>query len=149
MYAIRSYYTGGADFIMIGAAYTMLESVKPVVSVCAVRTGCGKSQTTRKICDILQERGKKVVAVRHPMPYGDLTRQAVQRFGEFADFALHDCTIEEREEYEPLVERGLVVYAGVDYEAILRRAEAEADVIVWDGGNNDTPFYKPTVAVTA
>ncbi len=138
----------GADFIMIGAAYTMLESVKPVVSVCAVRTGCGKSQTTRKVCDILKRRGKKVVAVRHPMPYGDLTRQAVQRFEKFSDFAQHDCTIEEREEYEPLVERGLVVYAGIDYEAILRRAETEADVIVWDGGNNDTPFYKPTVGVT-
>lgn len=138
----------GADFIMIGASYTMLSSVKPVVAVCAVRTGCGKSQTTRKVCRILQGQGKKVVAVRHPMPYGDLSRQVVQRFAQIADFDLHKCTIEEREEYEPLVEMGVIVYAGVDYELILRRAEAEADVVVWDGGNNDTSFYRPDVQIT-
>ncbi len=138
----------GADFIMIGATYTMLESSRPVVAVCAVRTGCGKSQTTRKVCRLLQGLGKRVVAVRHPMPYGDLSRQVVQRFAQVADFDLHHCTIEEREEYEPLVEMGAVVYAGVDYEKILRQAEAEADVIVWDGGNNDTAFYRPDVQIT-
>lgn len=138
----------GADFILIGATYTMLESSKPVVAVCAVRTGCGKSQTTRKVCRILQGQGKKVVAVRHPMPYGDLARQEVQRFASLPDFDQHECTIEEREEYEPLVEMGVVVYAGVDYEKILRSAEAEADVVVWDGGNNDTAFYRPDVQIT-
>ncbi|MBU1002902.1 MAG: cyclic 2,3-diphosphoglycerate synthase [Proteobacteria bacterium] len=138
----------GADFIMIGASYTMLSSVKPVVAVCAVRTGCGKSQTTRKVCRILQAQGKKVVAVRHPMPYGDLSRQVVQRFATLEDFERHKCTIEEREEYEPLVEMGVIVYAGVDYELILRQAEAEADVVVWDGGNNDTSFYRPDVQIT-
>ncbi len=137
----------GADFILIGATYTMLRSSKPVVAVCAVRTGCGKSQTTRHICGLLQKMGKRVVAVRHPMPYGDLTRQVVQRFSSYADFDTHKCTIEEREEYEPLVDRGIVVYAGVDYEKILRQAEQEADVVVWDGGNNDTPFYYPDVHV--
>ncbi|MEJ2038121.1 MAG: GTPase, partial [Desulfosarcinaceae bacterium] len=138
---------GGADFILIGATYTMLRSTKPIVAVCAVRTGCGKSQTTRHVCDILQRMGKRVVAVRHPMPYGDLTKQVVQRFSTYADFEKHNCTIEEREEYEPLVAQGIVVYAGVDYERILRQAEQEADVIVWDGGNNDTPFYYPDVHV--
>ena len=137
----------GADFILIGATYTMLRSSKPVVAVCAVRTGCGKSQTTRHICGLLQKMGKRVVAVRHPMPYGDLTQQVVQRFSSYADFDTHNCTIEEREEYEPLVDRGIVVYAGVDYEKILRQAEQEADVVVWDGGNNDTPFYYPSVHV--
>ena len=138
---------GGADFILIGATYTMLRSTKPIVAVCAVRTGCGKSQTTRHVCDILQRMGKRVVAIRHPMPYGDLTRQVVQRFSTYEDFEKHNCTIEEREEYEPHVDRGIVVYAGVDYEQILRQAEQEADVIVWDGGNNDTPFYFPDVHV--
>lgn len=138
----------GADFIMIGATYTMLASSRPVVAVCAVRTGCGKSQTTREVCRILRAQGRRVVAVRHPMPYGDLARQEVQRFAAPEDFDLHRCTIEEREEYEPLVEAGVVVYAGVDYEKILRRAEAEADVLVWDGGNNDTPFYRPDVQIT-
>jgi len=133
----------GADFILLGATYTMLRSKKPVVAVCAVRTGCGKSQTTRKVCDILRDRGKKVVAVRHPMPYGDLLTQVVQRFSSYEDFEKHRCTIEEREEYEPLVEKDIVVYAGVDYAGILEAAEREADVIVWDGGNNDTPFYFP------
>ncbi len=137
----------GADFIFIGATYTMLRSAKPVIAVCAVRTGCGKSQTTRYVCNLLRRHDKKVVAVRHPMPYGDLTRQVVQRFSSYADFDAHDCTIEEREEYEPLVCQGIVVYAGVDYEQILRQAEQEADVIVWDGGNNDTPFYYPDVHI--
>lgn len=138
---------GGADFILIGASYTMLRSTRPVVTVCAVRTGCGKSQTTRKICDILSERGLRTVVVRHPMPYGDLVRQRVQRFSRFEDFKVQQCTIEEREEYEPLLERGIVVYAGIDYEKILRAAESEADVVVWDGGNNDTPFFLPDVHV--
>ena len=133
----------GADFILIGATYTMLKSRKPVVAVCAVRTGCGKSQTTRKVCEILSRRGRKVVAVRHPMPYGDLRAQVVQRFSSYGDFEKHHCTIEEREEYEPLVEQGIIVYAGVDYGKILEAAEEEADVIIWDGGNNDTPFYLP------
>jgi len=133
----------GADFILIGATYTMLRSKRAVVAVCAVRTGCGKSQTTRKVCEILRGRGKKVVAIRHPMPYGDLRTQIVQRFSSYEDFEKHRCTIEEREEYEPLVEQGIIVYAGVDYARILEAAENEADVIVWDGGNNDTPFYFP------
>jgi len=137
----------GADFILIGATYTMLRSRKPVVAVCAVRTGCGKSQTTRKVCRIVKSRGKRVVAVRHPMPYGDLTQQVVQRFAGVDDFDRHQCTIEEREEYEPLVDQGIVVYAGIDYQAILAEAEKEADIIVWDGGNNDTPFYHPNVHI--
>jgi len=137
----------GADFILIGATYTMLRARKPVVAVCAVRTGCGKSQTTRKVCDIMHRWGKRVVAVRHPMPYGDLTQQVVQRFACYEDFERQRCTIEEREEYEPLVARGIVVYAGIDYQQILQQAEAEADVIVWDGGNNDTPFYYPDVHI--
>jgi predicted GTPase len=137
----------GADFILVGASYTMIKSTKPVVSVCAVRTGCGKSQTSRQACRILHELGKKVVTVRHPMPYGDLTQQVVQRFASLADLDRCHCTIEEREEYEPVVEMGAVIYAGIDYEKILRRAESEADVIIWDGGNNDTPFFKPDVAI--
>jgi predicted GTPase len=137
----------GADFIILAASYTMLKSVKPVVSVCAVRTGCGKSQTSREVLRILQQLGKRVVSVRHPMPYGDLTRQVVQRFSSYADLDASDCTIEEREEYEPVVAMGAVIYAGVDYEKILRQAEQEADVIVWDGGNNDTPFFLPEVAI--
>ena len=137
----------GADFILIGASYTMLKSRKTVVSVCAVRTGCGKSQTTRKVCEILKRDGRKVIAVRHPMPYGDLTEQAVQRFSTYEDFKKHKCTIEEREEYEPLVDQGIAVYAGIDYGRILENAEQEADVIVWDGGNNDTPFFQPDVHI--
>jgi predicted GTPase len=137
----------GADFIIVGAPYTMIQSAKPVVSVCAVRTGCGKSQTSRKVIKILKNMGKKVVAVRHPMPYGDLTKQVVQRFASYEDLDLHQCTIEEREEYEPHIRMGVVAYAGVDYEKILRQAESEADVIVWDGGNNDTPFYKPDLHI--
>jgi predicted GTPase len=137
----------GADFMIIGASYTMLESVKKVISVCAVRTGSGKSQTSRKVIQIVQEMGKRVVAVRHPMPYGDLTKQVVQRFSAYEDFEKYNCTIEEREEYEPMVRMGTVVYAGVDYEKVLREAEKEADVIVWDGGNNDTPFFRPDIHI--
>jgi predicted GTPase len=138
----------GADFRLMGGNATMLQSEKPVVAVCAVRTGSGKSQTTRHVCDVLQQMGLKVVAVRHPMPYGDLAKQAVQRFATYADLDKHQCTIEEREEYEPHLDRGIVVYAGVDYERILRQAEQEADVVVWDGGNNDLPFYKPDLWIT-
>lgn len=133
----------GADFRIMGGKATMLKSSKPVVAVTAVRTGSGKSQTTRYVCKLLQQMGKKVVAIRHPMPYGDLVAQAVQRFATYEDLDRHQCTIEEREEYEPHIDRGIVVYAGVDYERILRQAEQEADVIVWDGGNNDIPFFKP------
>jgi predicted GTPase len=133
----------GADFRLMGANHTMLDSSKPVVAVCAVRTGSGKSQTTRHVCDVLQRMGHKVVAIRHPMPYGDLVAQKVQRFADYGDLDRYECTIEEREEYEPHIDRGVVVYAGVDYEAILREAEREADVVVWDGGNNDLPFYRP------
>jgi len=137
----------GADFWLMGAGSTMLKSRKPVVAVCAVRTGCGKSQTTRHVCDVLQEMGRKVVVVRHPMPYGDLAAQAVQRFATYEDLDRHRCTIEEREEYEPHLDRGVVVYAGVDYERILREAEEEADVVVWDGGNNDLPFFRPDLHI--
>ncbi len=137
----------GADFIIVGANYTMLKSTKQVVSVCAVRTGCGKSQTSRKVVEILKSMGKSVVVVRHPMPYGDLTSQVVQRFSSYEDMEKHHCTLEEREEYEPHIHMGVVAYAGVDYEKILRQAETEADVIVWDGGNNDTPFYKPDLHI--
>jgi len=132
----------GADFTMMGSKRTQIKSTKPVVSICAVRTGCGKSQTTRRVSKILQEMGRKVAAIRHPMPYGNLAEQKVQRFAELADLDKHKCTIEEREEYEPHIVSGTVIYAGVDYEAILREAEKEADVILWDGGNNDLPFYK-------
>ncbi len=137
----------GADFRLMGTGSTMLESKKPVVAVCAVRTGSGKSQTTRHVCDVFQRMDKQVVVVRHPMPYGDLTTQMVQRFATYEDLDLHRCTIEEREEYEPHLDRGLVVYAGVDYERILRQAEEEADVIVWDGGNNDLPFFRPDLHI--
>lgn len=138
----------GADFRLMGAGATMFKSKKPVVAVCAVRTGCGKSQSTRHVCDVLQEMGRNVVVIRHPMPYGDLAAQAVQRFANYDDLDHHKCTIEEREEYEPHIDRGLIVYAGVDYEAILRQAEEEADVVVWDGGNNDLPFYEPDLFIT-
>jgi predicted GTPase len=132
----------GADFRLMGTGATMLESSKPVVSVCAVRTGCGKSQTTRYVSDLLQQMGHTVVVVRHPMPYGDLAAQAVQRFATYGDLDRANCTIEEREEYEPHIDRGIVVYAGVDYERILRQAEEEADIVVWDGGNNDLSFFR-------
>ena len=137
----------GADFILLGATYTMLRSRKTVIAVCAVRTGCGKSQTTRKICSILRRHGRRIVVVRHPMPYGDLREQVVQRFESFADFKRARCTIEEREEYEPLVEQGILVYGGIDYARVLEAAEQEADVIVWDGGNNDTPFFHPDLHI--
>jgi predicted GTPase len=138
----------GADFRLMGAKSTMIPSTKPVIAICAARTGCGKSQTTRAVCDHLTAQGKKVVAIRHPMPYGDLVKQRVQRFAEIADLKKHDCTIEEMEEYEPHIMNNTVVYAGVDYEAILREAEKEADIIVWDGGNNDMPFYLPDIMIT-
>ena len=138
----------GADFWLLGGKHTMLDSTKPVVAVTAARTGCGKSQTTRHITDVLRALGKKVVVVRHPMPYGDLRKQAVQRFATYEDLDRHECTIEEREEYEPHLDRELVVYAGVDYEAILRKAEDEADIVLWDGGNNDLPFFKPDLQIT-
>ncbi len=132
----------GADFRLMGGKETMLKAKKPVVSICAVRTGSGKSQTTRRVCDILRGKGRQVVVVRHPMPYGDLRKQICQRFASYEDLDRYRCTIEEREEYEPHLDRGVVVYAGVDYEKILREAEQEAEIIVWDGGNNDLPFYK-------
>ena len=141
-------HTAGADFLLIGPNETMLKSTKPVIAVGAVRTGCGKSQTSRRIIEVLMEHGMKVVAVRHPMPYGNLVAQKVQRFATVDDLHKHNCTIEEMEEYEPHVVRGNVIFAGVDYEAILREAEKEADVIVWDGGNNDFPFYQPDLMVT-
>jgi predicted GTPase len=131
----------GADFRLIGPQATMIESKVPMISVCAVRTGCGKSQTTRRVLRLLRAKGRRAVAIRHPMPYGDLVKQRVQRFASLEDLDRHDCTIEEREEYEPHIAEGGVIYAGVDYGAILAEAEKEADVIVWDGGNNDLPFY--------
>ena len=137
----------GADFRLMGSKTTMIKSVKPVISVCAVRTGVGKSQTTRRICDILKGMGKKVVAIRHPMPYGNLADQVCQRFETYEDMDKHKCTIEEREEYEPHIDNGTIVYAGVDYEKILREAEKEADVILWDGGNNDFSFYVPDINI--
>ncbi|MFP5212114.1 MAG: cyclic 2,3-diphosphoglycerate synthase [Acidobacteriota bacterium] len=138
----------GADFILLAATYTMLKSSKPVVAVCAIRTGCGKSQTTRQVSRILEGLGAKAVVVRHPMPYGDLTKQVVQRFASYDDLTGSQCTIEEIEEYEPLVERGITVYSGIDYARVLERAEGEADVIIWDGGNNDTPFFQPDIHIT-
>jgi predicted GTPase len=137
----------GSHFTLLGAAPTMIASSKPVISVCAVRTGSGKSQTTRKVASILTEAGKSVVAIRHPMPYGNLAKQKVQRFATLDDLVKQECTIEEIEEYEPHIMRGVIVYAGVDYEAILRKAEKEADIILWDGGNNDLPFYKPDLHI--
>jgi predicted GTPase len=131
----------GADFRLMGVANTQIKSTKPVVSVCAARTGSGKSQTSRYVADVLQSLGHKVAAIRHPMPYGDLAKQAVQRYAEYADMDKNECTIEEREEYEPHIESGVIVYAGVDYERILRLAEEEVDIVLWDGGNNDLPFY--------
>lgn len=135
--------SAGAEFSTFDVDATMLPSSKPVIAVTAIRTGCGKSQTSRRVTHILRELGKRTVAVRHPMPYGDLARQAVQRFASYEDLDTHDCTIEEREEYEPHIKNGVIVYAGIDYAAILADAEQEADVIIWDGGNNDTPFFEP------
>jgi len=137
----------GANFLLLGPDATMLQASVPVVSVCAVRTGSGKSQTTRAVARTLKEAGKRVVAVRHPMPYGDLAAQRVQRYAEIADLDAYDTTIEEREEYEPHIASGTVIYAGVDYAEILAKAEAECDVLLWDGGNNDLPFYRPTVHI--
>lgn len=137
----------GADFRLMGASTTQVKSSKPVVAVTAVRTGCGKSQTTRRVSLILREMGYKVAAIRHPMPYGDLAKQAVQRFESYADLDTHECTIEEREEYEPHLDNGVIVYAGVDYEAILRQAEKEVDIVLWDGGNNDFSFYVPDFTI--
>jgi predicted GTPase len=138
----------GADFTLMGPERTMIKSKKPVIAVCAVRTGSGKSQTTRKVIEVLHSAGKKVVAIRHPMPYGNLVEQKVQRYGKLSDLDKYKCTIEEREEYEPHIVRGNVIYSGVDYETILREAEKEADIIVWDGGNNDLPFYRPDLHIT-
>jgi len=137
----------GAEFRLLPPAKTMLKSRAKIIAVTAVRTGCGKSPITRKIARLLKEEGKRLAVIRHPMPYGDLSRQTVQRFENYEDLDKHECTIEEREEYEPLIKEGFIVWAGVDYEKILRAAEREADVIVWDGGNNDTPFVKPDVHI--
>jgi predicted GTPase len=138
----------GANFVLLGPDATMLKATVPTVAVTAVRTGVGKSQTTRAVAGALRDAGKRVVAVRHPMPYGDLAAQAVQRFAALSDLDLHKCTIEEREEYEPHITSGTVIYAGVDYGAILEQAQAECDVLLWDGGNNDIPFYRPDVWIT-
>jgi len=138
----------GADFIMMGGKRTMIKSTKPVIAINAVRTGCGKSQTTRRVVNILKDMGLNVVSIRHPMPYGDLAKQAVQRFACIDDLKKHECTIEEMEEYEPHIAMGSVIYAGVDYEAIIREAEKEADVILWDGGNNDMSFYDADIIIT-
>lgn len=137
----------GADFVLVAPSATMLKSKVPVVAICAVRTGAGKSQTTRRVAEILLKKGRRLVVVRHPMPYGDLEAQAVQRFETYEDLDRYDCTIEEREEYEPHLRNGIIVYAGVDYEAILRKAETEADIILWEGGNNDTPFFVPDIHI--
>jgi predicted GTPase len=139
--------SAGASFVLLGPDETMIKSSRPVISVCAVRTGCGKSQTTRKIALLLKEMGRRVVAIRHPMPYGDLARQAVQRFAVYEDMIKHECTIEEMEEYEPHITNGIIVYAGVDYGAILEQAEREADIILWDGGNNDISFYRSDLEI--
>ena len=147
MHKASTVIAAGASFVLLGSESTAIKSARPVVSICAVRTGSGKSQTTRRVCEILKGKGKKVVVIRHPMPYGDLLKQKVQRFATYDDLNKHECTIEEREEYEPHIDQGRVVYAGVDYGAILGEAENEADVIVWDGGNNDLPFYKSDVHI--
>ncbi|MHB8892456.1 MAG: cyclic 2,3-diphosphoglycerate synthase [Candidatus Limnocylindrales bacterium] len=147
MHAASRALAAGADFSLLGPTRTMLESTRPVVSVCAVRTGCGKSQTSRYVARALEAQGLKVAVVRHPMPYGDLVAQRVQRFETYADLDRHETTIEEREEYEPHLDAGRLVFAGVDYEGILRAAEAECDVVIWDGGNNDLPFYRPDLAI--
>jgi len=138
----------GANYLLLGARQTMIPSSRPVVAVCAARTGSGKSQTSRRVAQLLTAAGRKVVVIRHPMPYGDLAKQAVQRFETYDDLRKHDVTIEEREEYEPHIDAGRIVYAGVDYGAILEQAEQEADVVIWDGGNNDLPFYVPDVLIT-
>ena len=140
--------SAGAKFSMLGARQTMLKSRKPVIAIVAVRTGCGKSQTTRAVVEILKNAGKKVISVRHPMPYGDLEKQRIQRYAYLEDLKKYNCTVEEMEEYEPHIKMGSVIYAGVDYGKILKSAEKEADVIVWDGGNNDTAFFRPDLTIT-
>lgn len=147
MHRASAVLSAGADFQLMGQKNTQIKSAKPVVSVCAVRTGSGKSQTTRRVSLLLRDLGYKVAAIRHPMPYGDLVKQSVQRFASYTDLNLHACTIEEREEYEPHLDNGILVYAGVDYEKILRQAEQEVDIILWDGGNNDFSFYVPDLAI--
>jgi predicted GTPase len=147
MHKASAVLAAGADFRLMGTKTTQIKSSKPVVSVCAVRTGSGKSQTTRKVSLILRDMGYKVAAIRHPMPYGDLVKQAVQRYADYSDLDKHECTIEEREEYEPHLDNGIIVYAGVDYEKILRQAEQEVDIILWDGGNNDFSFYVPDLQI--
>lgn len=147
MHRASSVLAAGADFRLMGTGTTQIKSTKPVVSVCAVRTGSGKSQTTRRVSLILRDMGYRVAAIRHPMPYGDLVKQKVQRFANYADLDQQQCTIEEREEYEPHIDNGIIVYAGVDYEAILRQAEQEVDIILWDGGNNDFSFYQSDLAI--
>ncbi|HOV06153.1 MAG TPA: cyclic 2,3-diphosphoglycerate synthase [Anaerolineaceae bacterium] len=147
MHKASTVLAAGADFRLMGIESTQVKSIKPVVSVCAVRTGSGKSQTTRRVSQILRAMGFRVAAIRHPMPYGDLVKQKVQRFATYADLDKNECTIEEREEYEPHIDNGVIVYAGVDYEAILREAEKEVDIILWDGGNNDFSFYKSDLAI--
>ncbi len=147
MHKASTVMAAGADFRLMGTGTTKIKSTKPVVSVCAVRTGSGKSQTTRRVSLILREMGYRVAAIRHPMPYGDLVAQKVQRFADYADLDKHQCTIEEREEYEPHIDNGVIVYAGVDYEAILRQAEQEVDIVLWDGGNNDFSFYQEDLAI--
>ncbi len=137
----------GADFVLLGTKSTMIKSQKPLISITAVRTGSGKSQTARRVCNILKNKGKKLAVIRHPMPYGNLAEQEWQRFGTYEDLDRHKCTIEEREEYEPHIDNGTVVYAGVDYEKILRKAEEESDIIIWDGGNNDFSFYQPDLSI--
>ncbi len=148
MHKASTVMAAGADFRLMGPKTTMLESKVPIVAIVAVRTGVGKSQTTRYVSQALIDAGLKVVTIRHPMPYGDLAQQAVQRFATYEDLDTHKCTIEEREEYEPHIDRGIIVYAGVDYGKILEEAEKEADVILWDGGNNDFSFYKPDLTIT-
>jgi predicted GTPase len=147
MHKASAVLAAGADFRLMGLKSTQLKSEKPVVSVCAVRTGSGKSQTTRRVSMILRELGFKIAVVRHPMPYGDLAAQAVQRFAQLSDLDKHNCTIEEREEYEPHIANDVIVYAGVDYERILRQAEEDVDIVLWDGGNNDLPFYVPDFSI--
>jgi len=137
----------GADFMLMGTASTMVKPKKPLISITAVRTGSGKSQTTRRVCDILKARGKKLAVIRHPMPYGNLVEQEWQRYETYEDLDRYKCTIEEREEYEPHIDNGTIVYAGVDYEKILRKAEEEADIVIWDGGNNDFSFYQPNLSI--
>ena len=147
MHRSASVNAAGASFVLLNTQKTMIKSKKPVVAICAVRTGCGKSQTTRKVASVLKEMGKKLVIVRHPMPYGNLVAQKCQRFANYDDLEKHDCTIEEREEYEPHLAMGSIVYSGIDYGEILSQAQAEADVVIWDGGNNDTPFFKPDMHI--